>query len=146
MVSLRYDSLKKYIYQLEKQQFGHDLSQSRDIEAHESSSLLHGNDSTNTDALFIPLLDRELQKIIAFYEQQEKELLDDLEELEKDVRVQDEVGLQGGEHYEDYEDDEHDDDDESISASRSPERTRRSMSRQRKISAAGRTQRPIGTC
>ncbi|KAF4613446.1 hypothetical protein D9613_008141 [Agrocybe pediades] len=143
---IAYDALKKHIYQLEKQQFSHEHSQSHDIEAQESSSLLHGQDTSNTDALFIPLLDRELQKIVAFYQQQEKELLDDLNDLEKDVQEQDDIGLQGGEHYRDYEDDEHehddDDDDDSVSASRSPDRVRRSLSRQRKLSHAGRVQRP----
>ncbi|KAF8963087.1 SPX domain-containing protein [Flammula alnicola] len=116
---IAYDALKKYIYQLEKQQYGH---------------------TSGTDAMFIPLLDRELKKINLFYEQQETELTDDLNELERDVALQDEMGLQGGEHYEDYEEGEVDDDDESIS--RSPVGRRRSLSRHRKSSSAGQARRP----
>ncbi|KAH9481898.1 putative transporter C3B8.04c [Psilocybe cubensis] len=140
---IAYDALKKYIYQLEKQQSGRDLSLSRDLESNERSALLNEADATETDGMFIPLLDRELRKIVAFYEQQSKELLDDLEDLEKDVILQDEIGLQGGEHYDDYEEyDEDDNDNDSISASRSPDGRRTSTSRPRKLSAAGRLRVP----
>ncbi|KAF9477734.1 Sodium/sulfate symporter [Pholiota conissans] len=135
---IAYDALKKYIYQLEKQQYTHHLP---DLEANEQSSLLAGESASGTDALFIPLLDHELRKIILFYEHQKKELIDDLSELEKDVELQDEIGLQG-DHYADYDDGEEDDDDESISASRSPDGTRRSLSRHRKLSSAGRARGP----
>lgn len=141
----RYDALKKYIYQLEKQQSGRDLSLSRDLESNERSALLNEADATETDGMFIPLLDRELRKIVTFYEQQSKELLDDLEDLEKDVLLQDEIGLQGGEHYDDYDDyDEDDNDNDSISNSRSPDGRRTSTSRQRKLSVAGRRRAPLG--
>ncbi|KAI5886234.1 Sodium/sulfate symporter [Schizophyllum commune H4-8] len=126
---IAYDTLKKFIYQLEKQQ--HDLDQSyHDLEAHERTSLV-GERTSHTDDLFIPLLDRELRKIVAFYEHQEQELFRDLAELEEMVKQQDEEGLQG-DHYADdaYEGDESDDDD-------SPVRSRtRSTGRRRSTSGA----------
>jgi len=71
--------LKRYIYQLERQQ--HDVDASiHDLESSERASLIDG--STSTDAVFLPLLDRELKKIALFYEFQERELLDELAELE----------------------------------------------------------------
>ncbi|KAF9521492.1 SPX domain-containing protein [Crepidotus variabilis] len=110
---IAYDALKKYIYQLEKQQVGRD----RDRESHLShSQILHqqqtplipdlesnSNEHTsllpssppgpgtnsNTDALFTTLLNRELHKIESFYALQAKELLAELEELERDVELQD---------------------------------------------------------
>ncbi|PPQ65178.1 hypothetical protein CVT24_011055 [Panaeolus cyanescens] len=127
-----YDSLKKSIYQLEKRQHGPEHLITPDLEANEQSSLLGEAEATNTDTLFIPLLDHELRKIVLFYGHQEKELLDDLKDLEGDVTLQDEMGLDGGGHYADY-DDREIDDDESFSASRSPERVRA-----RKSSSAGR--------
>lgn len=84
-------------------------------------------------------MDRELNKTVTFYEHQEKELLDDLAELEKDVELQEEIGLRGGDHYEDYAEEDDEDDDDSVS--RSPIGTRRrSISLQRKSSA----RRPTG--
>ncbi|PPQ69298.1 hypothetical protein CVT26_001616 [Gymnopilus dilepis] len=120
---IAYDALKKFIYQLEKQQSGRDIPIVRDLESNERSSLLGQPEEADTDSLFVPALDKELHKIIHFYLDQEKELLEELEELEKDVKQLDEAGLQGGDHYEDYET-EDEEDDESISASRSPDATR----------------------
>lgn len=135
---ISYDSLKKYIYQLEKQQAGREQIRVSDLESNERSSLLHQTDVTNTDILFIPLLDRELHKIISFYEHQEKELLEELDTLEKDVALQDELGLHGEELWENYADEDDEEDDESIS--RSPEGRRRSLSFRRKRSSSGRPQ------
>jgi phosphate transporter len=132
-----YDALKKFIYQLERQQYVHHIP---DLESNERSSLLTGEDTSGTDAIFIPLLDRELKKIVLFYEHQKKELVDDLNDLEKDIELQEEIGLLG-DHYADYEDGDNEDDDDSINASRSPDGTRRSQSRHRKLSSAGRTRR-----
>ncbi|KAJ3518184.1 hypothetical protein NLJ89_g10 [Agrocybe chaxingu] len=134
---IAYDALKKYIYQLEKQQAGHEHLLAHDIESNERSSLLRQGDASSTDSLFIPLLDRELKKIVLFYEHQEKELLDDLEELERDVELQEEIGLRGGEHYQDFDEEDEEDDD---SISRSPVGTRR----RRKSSSAARGQRLPG--
>ncbi|KAF8885871.1 SPX domain-containing protein [Gymnopilus junonius] len=131
---ISYDSLKKFIYQLEKQQSGRDAVLVRDIEANEHSSLLGGQHAADTDPLFIPALDKELQKVVHFYLQQEKELFEDLAELEKEIERLDEADFPEGYHYEDF-DDEDEDDDESISASRSPDATR---NRKRRISRARR--------
>jgi phosphate transporter len=132
--------LKKHIYQLEKQQHGHErLHVDADVEAGERTSLLEDGESlSGTDAVFVPLLDRELKKIELFYEHQAKELVEDLQDLERDIALQDEVGLRGGTHYDDYDgaSDDGEGDDDSIS--RSPDTRRRSLSRHRKQSSAGR--------
>ncbi|KAJ3886508.1 SPX domain-containing protein [Lentinula edodes] len=115
-----YDYLKKYIYQLEKQQ--QSLTSSyRDLESNERTSLVGRPSDAATDSIFIPLLDKELKKVTLFYEHQEKELFDELAELEALVQNQEELGLDG-DHYAD--DDEYDEEDEE-SLSRSPERHRR---------------------
>ncbi|KAF8824692.1 hypothetical protein HHX47_DHR7000068 [Lentinula edodes] len=115
-----YDYLKKYIYQLEKQQ--QSLTSSyRDLESNERTSLVGRPSDVATDSIFIPLLDKELKKVALFYENQEKELFDELAELEALVQNQDELGLDG-DHYAD--DDEYDEEDDE-SLSRSPERHRR---------------------
>jgi phosphate transporter len=114
----RYDSLKKAIYQLEKQQHG--LSHSAiDLESHERTSLMGRIDESATDAVFIPLLDRELKKITAFYTSQETELLEELEELDELVKEQEEAGLAAGDRYldDDDDDDEDEDDEDEISSS-----------------------------
>ena len=115
--------MKKYIYQLERQQ--HDVDASiHDLESSERASLIDG--STSTDAVFLPLLDRELKKIALFYESQERELLDELAELEGQIKEQEEAGLDGGYQYMDHDDD--DDDDDSPSRSVPPRRRRRKSS------------------
>ncbi|KIK60132.1 hypothetical protein GYMLUDRAFT_244566 [Collybiopsis luxurians FD-317 M1] len=117
-----YDTLKKYIYQLEKQQQG--LSSSyQDLESNERTSLVGRPDDAATDSIFIPLLDKELKKITLFYENQEKELFEELEELEALVQKQDEIGLEGDHYVDDGEYD--DEDDESISRSPVGQRRRR---------------------
>ncbi|KAI6122355.1 SPX domain-containing protein [Pisolithus croceorrhizus] len=110
---IAYDALKQYIYQLEKQQHKPTRT-SNDLEANEHTSLMDGNITTSAaDALFVPLLDKELMKVTLFYEHQEKELFDELGALEELIDEQDSAGLTGGEHYMDYgEDDEDDDEDD----------------------------------
>lgn len=126
---------------MEKLQHTHEHLYAPDLESNERSTLLGEADLSETDATFIPLLDHELDKMVLFYEQQQKELAEELNDLEKDVEFQETLGLQGGAHYADYEDgDDDDDDDESISSPRSPD-ARRSLSRPRKLSAAGRQRR-----
>jgi len=132
VIPVSYDALKKYIYQLEKQQAGHLVA---DLESGERTSLLDQSDAT--DSLFIPLLDRELKKTVTFYEHQQQELLEELQDLEKDVELQDELGLRGEETWGHYADDDDEDDDDSVS--RSPVRVRhRSLSHQRKRSSSHR--------
>ena len=134
----RYDTLKKYVYQLEKQQVG--LRDAfHDLEANESTSLMRGERSNaSTDALFVPLLDRELKKIDLFYETQERELLEEVGRLSELVQQQEEYGPDSGHEFEnhEYEDDDDDEDDEEfglqnseLTMSRSPvNRRRRSLS------------------
>lgn len=127
-----YDTLKKYIYQLEKQQHKREPIQRQDLESGEYVSLLSEQQPTETDAAFAPLLDLELKKIISFYETQSKELFDELEELEEAVLQQEELGLLGLSRYEDYSEGEDDEDDDSIS--RSPSRAARRSSVNRTLS------------
>ncbi|KAF5342210.1 hypothetical protein D9611_001188 [Ephemerocybe angulata] len=115
---IAYDALKKYIYQLEKQQVNHEQIVPADVETGERSSLLGGHDVSATDAAFVPLLDQELRKIVFFFEMQEKELFEELEELEEAVSKQEEADLTGSGRYADFSDDDEDDDD---SISRSPD-------------------------
>lgn len=118
-----YDTLKKYVYQLEKQQVGF-RDALHDLEANESTSLMHTRDHLSTDSLFIPLLDRELQKICLFYESQEQDLLKEVTALEHLVQQQEEHGPYVEHQYEvaEFEDDE-DEDDEDDFVPRSPEAT-----------------------
>lgn len=111
-----YDALKKYIYQLEKQQVNREEIVAHDLEAGEGSALLGGSDSTKTDTVFIPLLDEELRKIVLFYGMQEKEFFEELEDLEEAVQKQEEADVTGAGRYTDYSDEE-DEDDESLSRS-----------------------------
>lgn len=130
-----YDNLKKYIYQLEKQQHGSQYLDA-DLEANESSALIDEADRSNTDQVFIPLLNQELKKIVLFYESQEKDLLDEVADLEELVEKQEELGLAGGEHYLDDPLADEDDEDDDDSISRSPDATR---TRRRKLSSASRS-------
>jgi len=121
---ISYDALKKAVYQLEKQQLG--LADStrdlRDLEANEETALMGHVDHASTDALFVPLLDRELRKICMFYETQERELLDEVAQLERLVQQQEEVGPDAGHQYmdADTEDDDEDDEDEDDFNATSP--------------------------
>ena len=113
MFTRSYETLKKYVYQLEKQQAGF-RDTVHDLEANESTSLIRERDHISTDALFIPLLDRELKKICIFYDSQEQELLNEITELERLVQEQEDFGPDVGHQYDrdDYEDDEDDDEDD----------------------------------
>ena len=130
--------MKKYIYQLEKEQHG---DRYHDVEAGEQDTLLGGH-GANTDSLFESLLNQELKKIVSFYVVQEKELSDEVEELEKLVTRQEE---EGPDNYYLDDDEEDEEDDESVSqvprgssvvrnASHSPDANRRR--RQRSFSAS----------
>ena len=123
----RYDALKKYIYQLEKHQ--DDLTGSTyrdlgDLEANERSALINGtNSNSGSDAVFVPLLDKELKKIELFYKHQEKEILDEIRELQDLIKQQEDLWLSGGNYYMDDdgipEEDEDEDEDEDGALSRS---------------------------
>ena len=141
-----YEALKKHIYHLEKQKAG--LQESyHDLEANERTSLMSGGpssvDMANTDAFFIPLLDRELRKICVFYETEEQRLTDDLAALQTDIERQEESGPYAGHHYLDEEGDEDDEEDDdsqlqSPIATLSRDRTQSpSRRRKRSMSSAG---------
>ena len=111
-----------------------------DLEANESTSLIHTHDHVSTDALFIPLLDRELRKISLFYESQEQELLDEVTKLEQLVQQQEEFGPDVGHQYdrEEFGDDDDDEEDDDF-VTRSPEInawSRSPMSSRRRRSAS----------
>ncbi|KAN0113785.1 sodium/sulfate symporter [Russula decolorans] len=112
---IAYDALKRYIYHLEKQKHGA-LVQSHDIESESATERTSLVDRIaqweDTDSLFKPLLDTELRKISSFYALQEKQLLQELAELEELVKEQDEIGMLAGRFYGDSQWDEDDDDDE----------------------------------
>lgn len=138
---IAYDVLKRYIYQLEKRQQrpdGIEPSYS-DLEANEQTTLVDHSDTPGADSLFKPLLDKELQKIVRFYEAQEQELLNELAVLEQSITQQDEAGLEAGLDYmdEDEEDEEDDEEDEYNMLSRSEDYGKRSRRRRHKSTSVG---------
>ncbi|EKM57858.1 uncharacterized protein PHACADRAFT_251746 [Phanerochaete carnosa HHB-10118-sp] len=146
---INYDALKKYIYQLEKQTVTF-RDAAHDLEANEQTSLIQGQDHLSTDALFIPLLDRELKKICLFYEMQESELLKEVDSLQSLVQQQEDRGPDVGHQYEShgYDDEDEDEDEDDFdmhsaepSWSRSPTgRRHRSSSDARGMIASNRRQ------
>lgn len=122
-----YDALKKKIYELERQQVGLHEAGYRDLEANEETSLI-GRDLASLDSQFLPLLERELRKICLFYEAQEKELLDDVHELQNLIQHQEDIGPDGQHQYSDGDDehseDEEDEDDFDMDALNSPTMSR----------------------
>ncbi|KZT40472.1 SPX-domain-containing protein [Sistotremastrum suecicum HHB10207 ss-3] len=102
---IAYSALKKQIYQFEKQHTDWTRS-GDDLEANQP---LMGPASTNE--AFTALLDRELTKIKSFYETQEKELLDELEDLSELV-IQKETESLASRSYSAPSVDEDDEDDE----------------------------------
>jgi phosphate transporter len=68
---------------------------------------------SKADKIFSGLLDKELQKIVLFYKDQERDLGRDLENLEKDIAQKDAEGPSPADSaYEDDDDDEEDDEDD----------------------------------
>ncbi|KAK2467241.1 hypothetical protein APHAL10511_000790 [Amanita phalloides] len=120
---IAYDTLKRCIYQLEKQLYATRITH---LDS-ESAALLHLSSPQDADAIFVPLLDRELDKISEFYVTQEKEMAHEFQDIHATVKRLEERGIQHG--YRDYledEDEDEDEDDESIS--RSPVGRRRTSS------------------
>ncbi|KIJ04535.1 hypothetical protein PAXINDRAFT_104137, partial [Paxillus involutus ATCC 200175] len=136
---IAYDMLKRHIYQLEKEQ--HRLGSSyTDLEANERTALVEQPDASTVDSTFITLLNQELKKIVSFYEEKEKELLEELAELEELVAEQDVVGLAAEENYmndDGDEDDDDDDDDEQLGDHVHFEDGQVPKRRRRKSSSAG---------
>src|SRR5207237_1708864 len=79
----RYSNLKKLIYQIERDIISTSLSAQGDTEASgnatEESLLLGAKSRANT--IFIPALDKELDKVIAFYVNKERELFAEVAQL-----------------------------------------------------------------
>lgn len=120
-----YSALKKQIYTLEAEV--PIPGQSRDVERGERSSLLGEHNRRETNAIFKPLLDAELAKIVAFYDLQEKELLYDVMELEQLVIKTEEEGIgagNGGDSDDGSDEDEDEDDARSNGGSPLTERRR----------------------
>lgn len=119
MSPFSYSSLKKHIFALEKQYHDHGLAL-RDLEAsNERSHLMTADGLSKADKLFSGLLDKELQKIVLFYKEQEAELARDIETLERDIAQKDtEDPSPHDSAYEDEEDDEEDEDEDDYNKRR----------------------------
>ncbi|KAN0064002.1 low-affinity phosphate transporter [Thecaphora frezii] len=90
---LAYSNLKKAIYLLEKDlplEPGSSSAAYTDVE-NESAGLLQQSPHNDSDRVFVPLLDKEMDKIVGFFIQKEKELQADLDTLDRDLdRVENE--------------------------------------------------------
>ncbi|KAH9918924.1 SPX domain-containing protein [Epithele typhae] len=135
---IAYEQLKKQIYLFEKQQAG--LRESfHDIEAaNEHTSLIGSGHPASSDAQFLPLLDRELDKICMFYDMEEQRLTDDVTALQDEIEREEESGPYGGFRYMDAAEDDDDEDDDDFEATspidsrdrtQSPARKKRQHSR-----------------
>ena len=122
--SPRYSALKKHIYALEKQYARLD-GRIDDLEAatNERSTLLGGvraltgvGGAHPADDTFSSLLDRELEKIVRFYREQETELLRELHQLEADIAQRDADGPVVTAPYDYFDEDEEDEEGLSPSA------------------------------
>ncbi|RUS14540.1 SPX domain-containing protein, partial [Endogone sp. FLAS-F59071] len=87
-IPFSYSNLKKLIYQIEKDKVSGTLTQQRrqDAEngvADEHTTLMDA--SSRANSIFVPGLDRELRKIVNFYNKKEKELYEQVTLLEADV-------------------------------------------------------------
>ncbi|PWN89439.1 SPX-domain-containing protein [Acaromyces ingoldii] len=107
---IAYSNLKKAIYNLEQEQppdvppaasnVGDDIEQ-------ESAALLAHSSPSDADTTFVPLLDKELRKVVAFYGLKEADLFNDLDKLRADLdRTEAEEGA-----YDDDRDDDFSDED-----------------------------------
>ncbi|KAF8322610.1 SPX-domain-containing protein [Clavulina sp. PMI_390] len=103
-----YDNLKRHIYELESSIDAANGSS----RSHERTALLGRMTPAAANEKFLPLLDRELRKVVAFYVAQEKELLAEVERLGQSIARREEEGLNGLADSR-YSDDDSDDDDES---------------------------------
>ncbi|KAE8218048.1 hypothetical protein CF319_g7997 [Tilletia indica] len=122
---LAYSNLKKAIYQIEKEQLydenGGPSTSYNDTDT-ESSALLRGTDgSVDAERVFVPLLDKELTKIVDFYQAKEKELLTDLSVIQRDLEEREDGLASYYDHHfgsaaADGDDGDDDDDDEPESA------------------------------
>ncbi|KAF8339631.1 SPX domain-containing protein [Cantharellus anzutake] len=113
---IAYAALKKVIYDLEREQT-YDLGGLD----HERSSLLGNGQRTEAVQKFVPLLDRELEKIVTFYISQEEELRSELENLTTGIEAAEDRGVVQDER---DEEDDGDSDETSIWGTSSTRRKR----------------------
>ncbi|CEH12739.1 probable pho91-similarity to pho87p and pho90p [Ceraceosorus bombacis] len=82
---LAYSNLKKAIYQLEQSQPVDGSTENDVAGTEESQALLSSGVAAEADRVFLPLLDKELKKIVAFYAHKEAELNSAVEQLRVDL-------------------------------------------------------------
>ena len=110
-MSNSYDALKRKIYEIESVIDASRFPRGRSTERSALlSRLTHVSQSASTDDQFVPLLDRELAKIVNFYRTQEHELKAELEELAASITRREEEGPHSLEHR--FSDDGDSDDDD----------------------------------
>ncbi|SPC66321.1 probable PHO91 - similarity to Pho87p and Pho90p [Ustilago sp. UG-2017b] len=107
---IAYSNLKKAIYIMEKELPSVPNAPYSDLE-NESSRLLFNAETSETDRTFVPLLDKELDKIVQFYLQKDAELRRDLQQLKDDVHSTENQDFQDDS---DYGVSDEDDDDEDL--------------------------------
>ncbi|PWY97005.1 SPX-domain-containing protein [Testicularia cyperi] len=106
---LAYSNLKKAIYIMEKDLPSDPAGGTGDLE-NESAGLLQHGDATETDRVFLPMLDKELEKIVEFFLDKESEMLADLQKLEQDLERTENEDFDDDSDFA-FSDDEDDDDD-----------------------------------
>ncbi|KAI3628087.1 PHO91 [Malassezia furfur] len=90
MVGPVYQHLKKLIYSFERAQYTANDAETGTHRLESESALLLDASPSDTDALFVPHLDKELRKIVEFYCLKEKELADDVRVAHDHVRLAEE--------------------------------------------------------
>lgn len=133
-----YDTLKRKIYEFET---NIDASRGTLGLSHERSALLgrfgHDEVSASTDEKFVPLLDRELDKIITFYKAQEHELREELDQLSISIARREEEGFNGLTDARFSDDGDSDDDDMSYGDLTMSRRMSTSRSRRKRSISGG---------
>ncbi|EST08630.1 SPX, N-terminal [Kalmanozyma brasiliensis GHG001] len=105
---ISYSNLKKSIYLMEKELPSVPNAPYSDVE-NESSGLLQDADSSDTDRAFVPLLDKELDKIVEFYLKKDTELRGDLQQLKEDLERTENEDFEDDSDFGNSDDDEDDD-------------------------------------
>lgn len=105
---IAYSNLKKAIYMMEKELPSVPNAPYSDVE-NESSGLLQNADTSETDRAFVPLLDKELNKIVEFYLEKDTELRADLQQLKDDLERTENEDFEDNSDYGMSDDDDDDD-------------------------------------
>ncbi|WFC98622.1 low-affinity phosphate transporter [Malassezia yamatoensis] len=85
-----YQHLKKIIYSFERAQYNANDADTSANRLENESQVLLSSQPSDTDAQFVPHLDKELRKIVDFYSLKEKELSDDVHIAHEHVRLAEE--------------------------------------------------------